>query len=228
MKDNLFREWPSYLGLSIIKSRKNSINNKGRKKMGLLVYSLENIPKSKNRDYFIYLLEYGWYEPISEAINSNFSQMAELAAQKRAVVIKGTCLSHFENEVFSWHKINNERNNDILPAIHITNAHPSYFMKHDHEYSRGKGLYRESINGELKLILIPLKKFCSNTTEVVSLIEKLFSDIEASKDLSEFKIAKEVQKGMGSAIVDALILEPNISGVGFSFKKLLNYFSKSK
>lgn len=58
MKDNLFREWPSYLGLSIIKSRKNSINNKGRKKMGLLVYSLENIPKSKNRDYFIYLLEY--------------------------------------------------------------------------------------------------------------------------------------------------------------------------
>lgn len=34
MEDNLFREWPSYLGLSIIKSRKNSINNKGRKKNG--------------------------------------------------------------------------------------------------------------------------------------------------------------------------------------------------
>jgi hypothetical protein len=62
----------------------------------------------------------------------------------------------------------------------------------------------------------------------VSLIEKLFSDIESGKDLADFKIAKEVQKGIGSAIVDALILEPNISGVGFSFKRLAGYFGKNR
>lgn len=196
--------------------------------MGLHVHSLSNIPKSENRDYLIYLLEYGWHEPLAEALNSNFFKMAGVAAQNRAVVIKGTELAHFQNEVFSWHQINNERGENILPAVLITNAHPSYFMDNNYGYSRKKGLYRESEDGELKLILIPLKKFCSNTSEVVSLIEKLFADVEVGKDLSEFKIAKEAQKGIGSAIVDALILEPNISGVGFSFKKLGSFFSKSR
>lgn len=196
--------------------------------MGLHVHSLNNIPMSENRDYLIYLLEYGWYEPLAEALNSNFFQMAGVAAQNRAVVIKGTEIAHFENEVFSWHHINNERGEDILPAVLITNAHPSYFMQRCHGYSRKRGLYRESIDGELKLILIPLKKFCSNTTEVVSLIEKLFADIGAGKDLSEFKIAKETQKGVGSAIVDALILEPNISGMGINLKKLFSFFGKAR
>lgn len=196
--------------------------------MGLHVHSLSNIPKSENRDYMIYLLEYGWHEPLAEALNNNFFKMAEFAAKNRAVVIKGTELAHFENEVFSWHKINNERGEDILPAILITNAHPSYFMDNNHGYSRKKGLFLESKDGDLKLILIPLKRFCSNTSEVVSLIEKLFTDIEARKDLAEFKIAKETQKGIGSAIVDALILEPNISGVGISFKKLGSFLSKGR
>jgi len=189
---------------------------------------LSNIPKSENRDYLIYLLEYGWHEPLAEALNNNFFKMAGVAAQNRAVVIKGTELAHFDNEVFSWHQINNERGEDILPAILLTNAHPSYFLENNHGYRRSNGLYRESKDGELKLILIPLRKFCSNTSEVVSLVEKLFSDITEGKDLSDFKIAKEAQKGVGSAIVDALILEPNISGIGFSFKKLGSYFNKGR
>lgn len=196
--------------------------------MGLHVHFLDNIPKSENRDYLIYLLEYGWHEPLAEALDKNFFQMAGVAAKNRAVVIKGTELAHFENEVFSWHQINNQRGEDILPAILITNAHPSYFMENNHGYRHGRGLYRESVDGDLKLILIPLKRFCSNTSDVVSLIEKLFSDIESGKDLADFKIAKEVQKGIGSAIVDALILEPNISGVGFSFKRLASYFGKNR
>lgn len=192
--------------------------------MGLHVHSLTNIPKSENRDYFIYLLEYGWHEPLAQALNDNFNQMASRAAVNRAVVIKGTELAHFENEVFSYHKINNERSEDILPAILISNAHPSYFKENNDGYSHKRGLYRESKDGEIKLILIPLKRFCKTTTEVISLIEKLFFDIEAGLDLSEFKIAKETNKGIGSAILDSIILEPNISGVGFNFKKLRAYF----
>jgi len=192
--------------------------------MGLHVYSLNNIPKSENRDYLIYLLEYGWHEPLGEALNSNFDQMAAKAAKSRSVVIRGTELAHFENEVFSWHQINNERDEEILPAILITNAHPSYFRDNNFGIKMKNGLYREDDSKNLKLILIPLKKFCSSTIEVVALIEKLFIDIEAEKDLADFKITKEVKKGIGSALADAIIFEPNISGVGFSFKKLGNYF----
>ena len=135
---------------------------------------------------------------------------AARAANSRSVVIKGTELNHFENEVFFWHHINNEQGEEILPAILITNAHPSYFFESSLGYRQRRGLYRESEGGDIKLILIPLKRFCKTTTEVVSLIEKLFLDIEAGRDLSEFKIAKEVNKGVGSAIVDSIILEPTI------------------
>ncbi|MDR3631328.1 MAG: hypothetical protein P4L42_13440 [Desulfocapsaceae bacterium] len=192
--------------------------------MGLHVHSLTNIPKSENRDYWMYFLEYGWHEPLGHALRENFNQMAARAANSRSVVIKGTEISHFENEVFSWHQINNEHGEDILPAILITNAHPSYFCERTFGYKQKRGLYRESDTGDIKLVLIPLKKFCKTSTEVISLIEKLFLDIEAQQDLSEFRIAKEAQKGVGSAIVDSIILEPNFSGVGFSFKRLGNYF----
>ncbi|MFV5265214.1 hypothetical protein ACMUMS_16900 [Acinetobacter courvalinii] len=196
--------------------------------MGLNVYSLNNIPQTENRDYFIYLLEYGWHEPIAKALNKNFYKMADRATQGRSVVIKGTQLSHFENEVFSWHQINNEKGEDILPAILISNAHPSYFKENNRGYNRNRGLYRESTDGSMKLILIPLKKFCSTTTDVISLIEKVFLDIEAGRDLAEFQIAKEVRKGIGAALVDSVILEPNISGIGFNFNKLWEYLRSQK
>jgi hypothetical protein len=188
--------------------------------MGLHVHSLTNIPKSENRDYWIYLLEYGWHEPLAQTLNDNFTKMAARAAVTRAVVIKGTEIGHFENEVFSWHRINNEQADEILPAILITNAHPSYFLDNGMRFQQRHGLFRESDSNNMKLVLIPLKKFCKTSTEVISLIERIFTDIEAGRDLSEFKIAKEVNKGVGSAIVDSIILEPNFSGVGFSFKKL--------
>ncbi|MGE4670055.1 hypothetical protein [Yersinia enterocolitica] len=196
--------------------------------MGLHVHSLTNIPKSEDRDYLIYLLDYGWHEPLAEIINNNFNKIANIAANNRTIIIKGTELAHFENEVFSWHQINNERGDNILPAILITNAHPSYFKENNHGYRKATGLYKESKEGDLKLILIPLKKICQTSTEVISLIENIFSDIKLEKYLSNFSVAKELKKGIGSAIVDAIILEPNISGIGFSFNKLISFIRGTK
>ncbi|MFX2101668.1 hypothetical protein [Acinetobacter baumannii] len=71
--------------------------------MGLKVHSLQNVPKTENRDFFIYLLDYGWHEPLSRTLRENFDLMAKKAAVSRAVVIQGTEIGHFENEVFSWH-----------------------------------------------------------------------------------------------------------------------------
>lgn len=92
--------------------------------MGLWVQSLENIPKKVKRDYFVYLLDYGWNEPLSEALTKNYEKMAEIAAENKAVVIRGTHRVHFEDEVLSWHNVNGENAEEILPAILITNRHP--------------------------------------------------------------------------------------------------------
>jgi len=186
-----------------------------------MIHSLDNIPKSAHRDFFIYLLDYGWQEPISQALRDNFDKMAEIASKNRAVVIKGTDVAHFENEVMSWHQINNENAEGLLPALLITNKHPEYFRFANGEFSGRRNILRiEENKDDIKLILVPFKNFCKTTSDVITLIEKIFNDIIAEKDLSEFRIAKEMNKGIGKAIVDSIILEPNFSGLGFSFNKL--------
>jgi len=191
--------------------------------MGLMIHSLDNIPKDARRDYFIYLLDYGWEEPISQALRNNFDKMAEIASNNKAVVIKGTEVAHFQNEVMSWHRINNEDAEDLLPGLLITNKHPDYFRDSNENYSGRRNTIRLDKNEDLKMILIPFKRMCKSTSEVVSLIEKVFNDIKAEKDLVDFRVGMELNKGVGRAIVDSIILEPNFSGLGFSFNRLKTY-----
>lgn len=197
--------------------------------MGLMVYSLENVPLSENRNIFIYLLDYGWNEPISQALRDNFDKMAQIAAKNKAVIIKGTEIGHFDNEVMSWHQINNQDADDLLPALLITNQHPMNFRNFEigRKYTGKKNLLRiKENNKDPKLIFVPFRRFCKTTNDVINLIHKIFSDIQEQKDLSEFKIAKEMKKGIGKAIFDSIILEPNFSGVGFSINKLKEFITK--
>lgn len=189
--------------------------------MGLYIQSLENIPPEAKRDYFIYLLDYGWDEPIGNALIANYERMASVAAENQAVVIRGTHRVHFEDEVLSWHHINGENAEGLLPAILITNRHPK-------EFKESFGNRQTRIDKDLKLIMIPLKNMCKTTTDVVTTIEKIFADVKAKKDLTDFKISKEMKGGVGRALVDAIILEPNIGGIGYNFNKVIDYFKNKK
>jgi len=188
--------------------------------MGLYIQSLTNIPLDAKRDYFIYLLDYGWTEPLGEALMKNFEKMASIAAENKAVVIRGTHRVHFEDEVLSWHNINGEESEKMLPAILITNRNPNEFR----ESFNSSDNKARGIEDDLKLIFIPLKSFCKTTSDVVTLVEKLFNDIIKKKKLDDFAISKELKKGVGRALADSIILQPNISGVGFDFNKLINFF----
>jgi len=191
--------------------------------MGLMVHSLEGIPEEHHRGYFIYLLDYGWNEPLSDALRSNFGQMATLASKnKNAVIIMRTDAGvHFSDEVLSWHSINGDdvEKEQLLPAILVTNRHPAEFHK------RAMREYDEA-EADLKMILFPLKKHCKDTTEVVSLIQKIFTSIKLGKDLSNFGVVKEKKKGIGGALANSILLEPNFAGVGFSFNKLIKYIKE--
>ncbi len=97
--------------------------------MGLYVQSLENLPADTSKNYYIYLLDYGWSEPLGEALSKNFERMAEIAEGNNAVVIRSKNRVHFEDEVLSWHNINGEDAGKILPAILITNRNPHKFKE---------------------------------------------------------------------------------------------------
>lgn len=190
--------------------------------MGLWVQSLDNIPAEANRDYYIYLLDYGWSEPLADVLMQNFAKMALLAAENRAVVIRGTHRVHFEDEVLSYHNINGEDAEDLLPSILITNRNPHKFKHVNQPGDAGP------VENDLRLILIPLKKFCKTTTEVVQLVERLFTDIKQQKALKDFRIAKEITKDNRRAKADSIILAPDVGGKEIPIENVISYLNSGK
>ncbi len=189
--------------------------------MGLYVHSLAELPIEAKRSYYVYLLDYGWEEPLSNALFRNFQHMAKIASDNDAVVIRGLHDSvHFADEVFSWHNVNGESGEKILPAILVTNKHPEEFRRNFGAISEDK---RGSDN--FKIVVFPLKKYCKTTTDVIDYVEKIFEDIIERKSLSEFRVATEMKKGLGKAFVDGLIMKPAIAGFGYDFKSLIQYFT---
>jgi hypothetical protein len=196
--------------------------------MGLYVHSLERLPAELERDYYLYVLDYGWDEPIGQALRQNFRHMADLAARNKAVVIAGLEPRSFADQVysvhiddpqFSWSAINGQNGEILLPAIMITTIQPSKFKETNPGY-RFPDV--PPGNADDKIILIPLRSFCKNATEVVALIEKIFIDIAGKKPLVDFAIAKQIRakEGRGS-YSNAIILKPAVWGVGIDLKELL-------
>lgn len=71
--------------------------------MGLYVHALSRLPLGLERDYYIYVLDYGWEEPLGQALHANFRKMADLAAKSKSVVVAGTDSRAFAEEVLSVH-----------------------------------------------------------------------------------------------------------------------------
>lgn len=182
--------------------------------MGLMIHSLGELPITAERGYYVYILDYGWEEPLGAAVRNNFDKMAEAASRSNTVVMKGTVGVHFADEVLSWHHINGQPGKDILPAVLITTMHPQKF----HELH----LSDDQRPSHDQMLLIPLQQSCKSATDVSSLLEKLFNDIREKKQLCNFEIAKELRAGKDNAIVDALILKPNFNGLGIDFNVIID------
>lgn len=79
-----------------------------------------------------------------------------------------------------------------------------------------------------EIVFIQLKESCKNPSDILKIIEQIFIDIAEKKELKNFHIYKEQKAGIGGALVDSLILEPNFSGVGVNLKKVFSVFKHNK
>jgi len=174
-----------------------------------MIHSLGELPTKACRGYYVYLLDYGWQEPMVDLLYKNFGRLSDLASHNNAVVLRGTVGSHFVDEVLSWHHVNGQDAKDILPAILVTTRHPEEFR-----------LAEKKTIPKHPMLLIPLRQICKSADEAIPLVEKIFSDIKDRKKLSDFTVAKQLKKGQNGALVDALILQPNIGGIGVDLKVL--------
>lgn len=183
--------------------------------MGLMVHSLFALPSTEKRDFYVYLLNYGWTEQLTEELTRNIPKMADVASRHGAVVIHGTPGSHFADEVLSWHRVNGRDATDLLPAILVTTKHPKEFREH---------CWSEAELQD-RLLIIPLRKVCKSPSDVVPLIERLFSDIQEKRILSQFDIAEQMSAGRNKATLDALILKPKRKGEGISLERIIKFFT---
>ena len=70
------------------------------------------------------------------------------------------------------------------------------------------------------MLLISLRKRCKTAGDVAEVIQKIFEDIAAGKSLPDFQVAGQMRKGLGRALVDAIVLEPSLGGVGVDLKQV--------
>ena len=186
--------------------------------MGLKIHSLGRVPTDIERSYFLYLLDYGWDEPLSRGLRRNFDKMASLASRNDAIVVAGFDGEEFSNEVFTYHQINGQPGEEILPAILITTCHPHRFAEQN-EFPHRSRHYGQALFDD-RMVLIPLRGLCKSETDVTNLIEKLFRDIQEKKCLSDFGVYSQVARGDRGALVDAIVLQPNVAGVGLDLKAI--------
>ena len=183
--------------------------------MGLKIHSLGELPAEASRGYFVYLLDYGWEEPLSRALRDNFDRMEEAASLNDAAVLLGAG-TKFNYEDLSWHGVNGKSAGELLPAILITKKHPD-------EFRRMGGTW---IPGRDYLVVLPLRDQCKTATDVASLIDSIFGDLKAKRPLANFAVAREEHAGLGGAILDAVVLRPSVGGIGIDLKVLLGKFGK--
>jgi hypothetical protein len=196
--------------------------------MGLKVHSLGRIPPEIDREYFVYLLDYGWDEPLSRSLRSNFDKMASLASRNNAIVIAGFDGEEFTNEVFSWHEVNGLPGEEILPAILITTCHPHDFAStNEFPAPRRREATRAPLHDD-RLVLIPLRGLCHTETDVTTLIDKMFRDIREKKALADFEVTRQLARGDRGALVDALVLKPSVAGLGIDLKAIARFLGAGR
>ena len=194
--------------------------------MGLHIESLAEIPKDAERCYWIYILDYGWDEPIRRILKRNMPKLMKMASENDAVLVQGFDAAHFQNEVFSWHGISGTPSEEVFPSIMISNTNPHYFrMMYFEESSGGKNFQQDS--GLKNFLLIPLRDFCKSDEDILSLLHNLFEDMKNDRELRDFQINKKLSVKRWP-LVEALVLEPNIAGVGLDLKRVFSFLRGDK
>jgi hypothetical protein len=181
-----------------------------------------------DRSLYIYLLDYGWPNGTYEKLfRDNFGHLAARSSETGAVVIMSGRGVHFANEVLDWHQVYGHNASDILPALLITQTHPSYFVGHDADRV---ARHPQGDDGLGDIALISLRAACTEPEEFLSLVGSIFDDLEGGLTLRKFRADRldlltatkpSRLQSFKERVGRAFILQPNFSGIGIDLKVLL-------
>tara|TARA_Y100001951_G_C11209037_1_gene221833 strand:+ start:151 stop:747 length:597 start_codon:yes stop_codon:yes gene_type:complete len=196
--------------------------------MGLIVSHLKTLDRLPSKALYMYLLDYGWPDGKYEKLfKTHFNKLAEKASASNSVVITSNKGVHFANEVLAYYKVLDLDPSKVLPGILITKAPPSYFK----ETSGPEEHSIDTVTDPLVrdgVVIIPLKACCESEADFINIIESIFSDLEKGTSISNFQVSehdshhRQTASAFGSRVTSAIILQPNIFGVGVDLKTLFS------
>jgi len=187
--------------------------------MGLKISSLDAFPVEAKLKFYVYFLDYGWDDELSKAMYSNFDKLSQSAERSASVVMQGMHREHFANEVLSWHSINQENAEELLPAILITDTNPRELQQSNQDNIDQK--FAKNISDVVpgRFVILPLKNACSSASEVTTLLRSISNCLESNSILKDFKIVKDLKK-RAVGFADVFIAQPSAFGIGIDLKKL--------
>lgn len=180
-------------------------------KMGYVLNQLSNLPVDDNINFYIFVVNGQYRDPLYEVIQDNFIQIAREIGDN-AVVAMGTDSKAFTTSVAR--KYLGDGNSDasftaLLPALLITNDHP------DH------------LNADSLRLVVPLKhakeNFGSNWHQF---FDSLAQFVRGEND--GFARKFEDKGDLLDASNKVVLLQPNFFGLGVNVNALIEKWKKSR
>lgn len=174
--------------------------------MGYLLNSLANLPVDEDVNFYIFVINGQWQEPLYEMMERNFSQVAK-SIGNNAVIAKGLDPKGFCGEVEEkYFGSEAARLFPLLPALLITDAHP------------------DEIDDESLRLIVPLKEAEERFGGWPQFFSQL-SDFVQHRDDEFVKRFSKLEDAFDAA--DRLIeFKPGIFGVSLNVNEIYRWWRK--
>lgn len=178
--------------------------------MGYILNHLSNLPVDDKLNFYIFVVNGRYLDPLYEMIQANFVQIAREIGDD-AVVAMGTDSKEFTTSVAR--KYLGEGNSDssfikILPALLITNNHP------------------ENLTADSLRLIVPLKHAEAHFGDWHQFFEALAQFVRGEND--DFARKFEETGDLINASNKVVMLQPNFFGLGLNVNELIDRWRNRK
>lgn len=178
--------------------------------MGYVLNQLSNLPVDDNINFYIFVINGQYHDPLYDTIQKNFFEIAREIGTN-AVVAMGTDRKAFTTSVAR--KYLGDGNSDssftaLLPALLITNDHP------------------ENLKENSLRLVVPLKHAEANFGNWHSFFDSLAQFVRGENDVFARKF--EDKADLIDAANRVVMLQPNFFGFGVNVNALLKMWKKSR
>lgn len=179
--------------------------------MGFTATDLARVP-STGYNWFIFLLEDGWDDPLRRELSGSFKKLAGEVGPT-ALVVQGADPKSFYDQVFydyALRDLQSEPEHRALPALLITDTPPTEIRED------------RSIVERAKMVLLPLSKGYARAGSITEVLKELVIVVRSPDAFdSLMELDKEKIRAKWLKLLKYFELKPSFYGFGLDLDKII-------